>query len=117
LGKAFDNDIPEIATLELILDGKDETLTIRIIGELVATTCPALRDVVTDSISRQPKKIILDMSQVPFIDTSGLGVLVGLRATLKSQKIAFEVANPSDRVINVFRLTRLDSVFGIGQDN
>ena len=103
--------------MELILDGKDETLTIRIIGELVASTCVGLRDVVSDAISRKPQKIILDMSQVPFVDTSGLGVLVGLRATLKAQKIALEVANPSSRVVNVFRLTRLDGVVGIPQDD
>lgn len=102
--------------MELILDGKDETLTIRIIGELVANTCASLREVVTDSISRQPKRIVLDMSGVPFVDTSGLGVLVGLRATLKTKKIDLEVANPSDRVVNVFRLTKLDGVFGISPD-
>lgn len=99
--------------MELILDGKDETLTIRIIGELVATTCASLREVVTDSITRKPKRIVLDMSGVPFVDTSGLGVLVGLRATLKTNKIDLEVVNPSERVVNVFRLTKLDGVFGI----
>jgi anti-sigma B factor antagonist len=102
--------------LELIVDGHGQTVTIRVVGELVASSCAALRDFVIGVVARQPHKVILDMSKTPFIDTSGLGVLVGLRATLRSRGIGLELANPSERVVRVFRLTRLAGVFGVPED-
>jgi len=102
--------------LELIVDGHGQTVTIRVVGELVASSCEALRDFVIGVVARNPRKVILNMSETPFIDTSGLGVLVGLRATLKARRIEFELANPSERVVNVFRLTRLAGVFGVPED-
>ena len=102
--------------MELSLEGNAEVVTIRLGGELVASSCSALRDTVLEAVARQPKSVVIDMGGVPFIDTSGLGVLVGLRATLRSRKIDFSLANLSERVQNVFRMTKLNAVFGISDD-
>ncbi len=102
--------------MELVIDGQGQTITIRVVGELTASNCNALRDFVLGMMARQPQRVLLEMSETLFVDTSGLGVLVGLRATLRSRKIEFEVIKPSERVVNVFRLTRLAAVFGIRED-
>lgn len=102
--------------MELSLEANADVVTIRVGGELVASSCGALRDTVLESVARQPKNVVIDMGGVPFIDTSGLGVLVGLRATLRSRKIEFSLANLTDRVKSVFFMTRLNGVFGIADD-
>ncbi len=102
--------------MELILEGNNEALEVRIVGELVAESCGGLRQTVMETATREPKRITLNMEQVPFIDTSGLGVLVGLRAHLRSKGIALAIAKPSAKVKQVFKITRLLTVFGI-EDN
>jgi anti-sigma B factor antagonist len=101
--------------MELIIDGQGQTVTIRVMGDLVASGCDGLRDIVIGVVARQPSKVILDMSETPFIDTSGLGVLVGLRATLRSRQIELELKDPTAGVVNSLRLTRLAAVFGIAE--
>lgn len=107
---------PACAAVEISLEANAEVVTIRLGGELVASSCGAVRDTVLDAIGRKPRSVVVDMANVPFIDTSGLGVLVGLRATLRSRKVEFSLANLTERVQNIFRMTKLNAVFGIADD-
>ncbi|MBI5155000.1 STAS domain-containing protein [Candidatus Poribacteria bacterium] len=103
--------------MELVVEGSgDGTVRIRVIGELVSSSCGDLRDTVMESAAREPKKVVIDMSAAPFIDTSGLGVLVGLRAHLKSKGVALELSSPGPKVQQVLRMTRLLQVFGLKED-
>jgi anti-sigma B factor antagonist len=56
--------------------------------------------------------VILDLSQVEFIDSSGLGAIVGVMKLLGPSR-PLEVAALSDAVRKLFRLTRMDTVFKI----
>ena len=60
-------------------------------------------------------RIILDLSQVDFIDSSGLGAIVAAMKQLDASQI-LELASLSPTVEKVFRLTRMDSVFTIHAD-
>lgn len=62
-----------------------------------------------------PKRVVVDMTQVDFIDSSGLGAVV---AALKQigDGTSLELACLSQTVAKVFRLTRMDSVFTIHKD-
>ncbi|MBA2320181.1 MAG: STAS domain-containing protein [Deltaproteobacteria bacterium] len=56
------------------------------------------------------RRAVLDLSGVPFLDSTALGALVGLRKRLGAEGgIAIAGAQPAVR--NLFRLTRLDTVF------
>lgn len=108
--------LPAMPAVEISLEANAEVVTIRLGGELVASSCGAVRDTVLEAVARKPRSVVIDMAGVPFIDTSGLGVLVGLRATLRSRKIEFSLANLAERVQNIFRMTKLNAVFGIADD-
>jgi anti-sigma B factor antagonist len=56
--------------------------------------------------------VILDLSQVTFVDSSGLGAIVGAMKLLAPAR-ALELAAMTPNVARVFRLTRMDSVFRI----
>ncbi|WP_424943414.1 STAS domain-containing protein [Aliiroseovarius crassostreae] len=62
-----------------------------------------------------PKRVVVDMTRVDFIDSSGLGAVV---AALKqvADGTSLELACLSPTVAKVFRLTRMDSVFMIHKD-
>ena len=57
--------------------------------------------------------IILDLTMVDTIDGAGLGALLDLREWAQENRVELRLENPNSRVANVFRITRLDSVFGI----
>ncbi|MCA0921456.1 STAS domain-containing protein [Pseudooceanicola nanhaiensis] len=55
-------------------------------------------------------KVLLDLSQVDFIDSSGLGAIVGVMKCLAPER-RLDLASLQPNVERVFRLTRMDSVF------
>lgn len=56
--------------------------------------------------------VILDLSQVTFLDSSGLGAVVAVMKLLGKDR-PLELAGLTDPVVKVFRLTRMDSIFTI----
>ncbi len=62
---------------------------------------------------RQPLKI--DLSAVTFLDSTGLGALIHLRNTTNDEPGALQLIDPSEPVLRVLTLTRLDEVFAISK--
>ncbi len=57
-------------------------------------------------------RVVLDLSQVAFIDSSGLGAVVAVRKALGAER-PLELVGLTPTVQKVFRLTRMDSIFTI----
>lgn len=70
------------------------------------------KDDMRDACNNGPARVVLDLEQVDFIDSSGLGAIVAtMKLLAPDQKL--ELAALSENVDKVFRLTRMDSVFSI----
>jgi anti-sigma B factor antagonist len=67
-----------------------------------------MREVTTDA----PARVVLDLSRVGFLDSSGLGAVVAVMKLLMPLR-KLELAGLTPTVEKVFRLTRMDSVFAI----
>lgn len=80
-------------------------------GELDAYTCSRLRDTMIEVISAGRSVVVVSMLKVEYIDSSGLGTLVGglKRASEHNGKIAIVCTNPQIR--KVFEITGLFRVF------
>jgi anti-sigma B factor antagonist len=77
---------------------------------LDAAAAPSFKQEVEAFASAQPKRVLLDLSAVEFVDSTGLGVLVSLLKKMGSDgRIAVFGAGPS--VQRLFQITRLDSLF------
>lgn len=74
-----------------------------------------LRDVVRD-LADKNKKIILNLGEVNYIDSSGMGELVKTHTTIRNRGGELKLANLSKRVHDLLHLTRLFSVFDIQKD-
>ena len=89
---------------------------IRVDGEIHVSTAPEFAQGLTEAIESGKTAVVLDMSGVEFIDSTGLSVLLnGLRlVTQKRGRLALVCANPT--VLRLFQITKLDGTFDIFPD-
>lgn len=73
------------------------------------------KDKMRDATSQGPAHIVLDLSNVTFVDSSGLGAIVAAMKQLNGER-RLDLAGLTPDVAKVFRLTRMDTVFVIHDD-
>jgi anti-anti-sigma factor len=86
----------------------DGTALVRLRGEIDMAVCDQMRDVLVNTIvGVHPPKVIVDMSRVTFMDSTGLGALVAGSRSAAANDIGFAVRNPSPFVADLLRVTGL----------
>jgi len=76
----------------------------------------ALRDLVCDLSSKGHKKILLNLGDVQYIDTSGLASLVSAFIRVRKQGGELKLLNLTDKVSDLMQITKLYTVFDITND-
>jgi len=76
----------------------------------------SLRSLVSDLLSQGHNQILLNFAHVDYIDSSGVGYLVGVFTTVRSQKGELKLLNPTKTVQELMHKTKLDTIFDI-KDN
>jgi anti-sigma B factor antagonist len=76
----------------------------------------ALRDLVCDLLSKGHKKILFNLADVNYIDSSGLGHLVSAFTSVRKQQGELKLLNLTNKVQDVMQITRLYTVFDIMDD-
>lgn len=93
---------------------QDPTMTtVHVGGEIDVYTAPALRRELDEQIHGGCKQLVVDLSDVTFMDSTGLGVLVGRLKLLRAQGGTLRIRGASERVVKVFTITGLDRVFDL----
>ncbi len=72
-----------------------------------------LREIVLDLLGKGNKRILLNLSEVHYVDSSGMGELVRLCSAIRGQGGEVRLVNPSARVQGLLQMTRLNAVFQI----
>ena len=108
--------IPEPLNLTVSLRGtrevRDTCQIFRLVGQLDAFSEPTFRKVIDRCIDEGPKDVILVLSQIDFIDSSGLGALVQLVKKAKTEGGRLQiVTNP--RVTQTVKLVRLENFLSL----
>jgi anti-anti-sigma factor len=100
--------------VDIVAEQQGETIRLRLAGELDLSTADAFRTAGLGALDDPgAQRLLIDMSGVQFIDSTGVGVLVELRNAAQPLGRALVIAEPSDRVREVLQLTALDGVFDI----
>jgi anti-sigma B factor antagonist len=76
----------------------------------------ALRDLICDLASKGDKKILLNLGDVHYIDTSGLASLVSALIRVRKQGGELKLLNLTDKVSDLMQITKLYTVFDIMND-
>lgn len=80
-------------------------------GEVDVYTAPMLRERLLELINGGAHRLVVDLSRVDFLDSTGLGVLVGALKRLRTSGGVLALVCPKESLLKIFRITALDRVF------
>jgi anti-anti-sigma factor len=106
-----------LAAEEWRFTGDGSVLHVAGVRELSAANSFGFRDRVQTELRLSHSTLELDLSEIRFIDSQGLGVLIGLQKRLARRQGALKVVNPAPHARKVFELTRMGRLFEIGAAN
>ena len=92
---------------------KDGIEVIDIAGTIDISTAPRLRELLIDLISNDNYQLIVNLERVEFLDSTGLGVLVGGLKRVRAHDGSLDLVCTQERILKIFRITGLTKVFGI----
>ena len=82
-------------------------------GEIDVYTAHRLRDRISELVAAGNHRLVIDMEKVDFLDSTGLGVLVGGLKKVRAHDGSMELVCSQDRLLKIFRITGLAKVFTI----
>jgi anti-sigma B factor antagonist len=91
----------------------DGRAVLRVAGEVDVYTAPQIREQIRDLAAKGTVHLIADLSPVEFIDSSGLGVLIGGLRRVREDDGSLVLVITTRRVLRVFQLTGLTKAFTI----
>jgi anti-sigma B factor antagonist len=90
----------------------DRTVVV-VSGEIDVYTAPKLREQIVSLVDEGQYHLIIDMSGVEFLDSTGLGVLVGGLKRVRAHDGSLGLVCDEERILKIFRITGLTKVFPI----
>lgn len=95
--RATDGDVPVVA----------------ISGEVDVYSAPALKEQLTGLLHSGANSVVVDLTEVAFLDSTGLGALVEARAATSEAGGTLPLVCNQERILKLFKITGLDGVFAI----
>lgn len=90
-----------------------EWTVLRVSGEIDVATAPKLREKIISLVGEGCLSIVVDLAAVDFLDSTGLGVLVGALKRVREHDGELRIACDEPRIVKVFEITGLTDVFGL----
>lgn len=102
----------------LRIDSASDGMTVWLNGELDHHTAKLMREQIDTAVERsKPKHLTLDFSGVGFMDSSGIGLIMGRYRLMQLYEGELEVVGATDRIKKVIRLAGLDSLNILRDEN
>ena len=98
---------------ELVVRSTPSTVTVVVVGDVDSSTSARLRDLLTDLIDDGARQVCLDVAGLSFIDSSGLGVIVGAMRKVRALGGELELTAVNPGTTKVLEITGLDRVLTI----
>ena len=94
----------------------DRTAVCRISGELDAYTAPELRDKLEEVMAAGRTWVIADLKQLTYLDSTGLGILVGTAKKCRQAGGDFAVASQRRNLLRIFQISGTDEILNVVAD-
>lgn len=99
--------------LQVSTDRSGDATVVHAVGELDLHTAPMLQTELEQAIAAGANLLVADLSQVDFMDSTGLSVIVATVAALRELQGELRVVSATDRISKVFTLTGVDQQVGM----
>jgi anti-sigma B factor antagonist len=101
--------------VDLSLETREENdhVIIEVSGEIDVYTAPKLRECITSLVDDGHRNLVVDLEKVEFMDSTGLGVLVGGLKRVRTHEGSLALVCTQERLLKIFRITGLGKVFAI----
>jgi anti-sigma B factor antagonist len=93
--------------------GNGAVPVVAVSGEVDVYSAPTLRDSLTELLETRGGTVVVDLTEVGFLDSTGLGALVAARTTAASAGGSLPLVCTHQRILKLFTITGLDGVFRI----
>ena len=102
-------------SMDLSLETKEMNghAVVAVSGEVDVFTAPKLREQLIDLVDQGSYNIVVDLSDVEFLDSTGLGVLVAGLKRVKTHEGTLKIVSTKDKILKIFRITGLTRIFPI----
>ena len=102
--------------MEIKLRRADTIYVIDVVGEMDLYNAFKLKDVVRKMIEKKIRRYVINLDQVPYIDSSGIGALLQVFADIKKNGLRLRITGVKGSVRKVIELTKLAQYFPIVAD-
>jgi anti-sigma B factor antagonist len=99
--------------LSLATRTQGDRTVVAVTGEIDVYTAPKLREQIVALVDEGQYHLVIDMSGVEFLDSTGLGVLVGGLKRVRAHDGSLSLVCDEERILKIFRITGLTKVFPI----
>lgn len=99
---------------DLIVSVADDEAVVAVKGELDFHSAPKLREQIIELLGGGVRTMVIDLGELEFIDSSGLGVLVAGLKRMRDREGKFLLRSPSPRTAKVLQVSGLDKMFPVG---
>jgi anti-sigma B factor antagonist len=100
-----------MAPFEVNRNNDETTLVVR--GSLDINSAPALAEEIDKIVATRPSKVVVDLSMLDLIDSSGVAALVKLYKGVRNTSGAMTISGARDQPLAIFKLLRMDKVFNL----
>jgi anti-sigma B factor antagonist len=98
-----------------LLERVDGCSVVFAVGEIDLAASPVMREVMAEAVE-SGRHVIVDLSAVSFLDSTGLSVLLGTQKTIAATHKSMRLAGPSGFVAKVLGITRVDEAMPVHPD-
>jgi anti-sigma B factor antagonist len=102
---------PQFSLSEENID--DQRHVVAVTGEIDLFTAPELKAVLSEAVEAGRSRIVVDLTETSFLDSTALGVLIGAVKRLRSRHGVLTIVNTDPNIAKTFEITGLDQIFTI----
>lgn len=96
--------------IEKSFDQTNRRWTIIPNGEIDVATVVVFRDLLDEAFQEHKGNFIIDLKDLCYMDSTGLGVIIGAYGRIKEKGFSLSVQNPRDNIMKLLRITNLDKI-------
>ncbi|MGW8374414.1 STAS domain-containing protein [Streptomyces sp. ODS28] len=100
-------------SLKVLEEERGDWAVLRVSGELDLVTSPAVRQHVHDAVAEGRRSLVLDLSEVLFCDSSGVGVLIASRRLMRSCAGSLRLILPAQGAVDGSHVNRVLAALGV----